>query len=470
MIIKFLKSKNGGGIGSLNYALNRKRVQEGTARVLRGDESLTRELIESITKKQKTSFAVMSFEEENISESTKHELMDEFEQTFFAGLSKDDYNILWVEHTDKGRLELNAIIPKVLQNGRAYNPYNHRTDLHIKDLLQKKINIAHGFTDPQDPSKEQTLQGNGRNEKLLIGNYQALDTKLKELVAQGAIQDREELIELLEKNNIEVTRRGKDYISVKLPDNKKAFRLKGGIYEHQFTSIDELRDISEERSQRERAFANRNSEIEYREVSQRLERAISKRAVFNAERFGNPLERKRKAQRTIKEIVREADTGEPEQARSLAQNERTSQKARKVAQVEIMDPKNIGGGVNEGIGTDARGSIADRERVQQEARERADRDERAILEYTGEREPKLLEKARETLREERDRSRERRNLLRRSFESVADQLGDARKYFERKLGEFREALTRAREARAIKEPRKPEPDFDEYEYGYGRQM
>ncbi|MEC4460013.1 relaxase/mobilization nuclease domain-containing protein, partial [Klebsiella pneumoniae] len=40
------------------------------------------------------------------------------------GLDKDQYSILWVEHTDKGRLELNFLIPNTeLLTGKRLQPY-----------------------------------------------------------------------------------------------------------------------------------------------------------------------------------------------------------------------------------------------------------------------------------------------------------------------------------------------------------
>jgi hypothetical protein len=37
--------------------------------------------------------------------------MASFERVLMPGLDKDQYSILWVEHADKGRLELNFLIP-----------------------------------------------------------------------------------------------------------------------------------------------------------------------------------------------------------------------------------------------------------------------------------------------------------------------------------------------------------------------
>jgi hypothetical protein len=246
----------------------------------------------------------MSFEESDIPEVQKYELMAEFEKTFFAGLDNEQFNILWVEHTDKGRLELNCIIPKIeLSTGKAFNPYFHGSDLHLKDLFTKSMNLKYGFTDPQDPLKSASVTGS-KKQIGLFKDYEALDKKLKQLVTDGMIQDRSEMIDLLKENGIEVTREGEDYISVKLPESKKARRLNGGIYKKQFTSIDELGDIRADIAQRERAFAGRDREVEHGDIVQRLSDAVAKRAEYNAARYAEPKKRKRRAQETSNERAR----------------------------------------------------------------------------------------------------------------------------------------------------------------------
>jgi hypothetical protein len=329
MIVKFLSNKSGGGIGSINYLLDTKRVNNGTARVIKGDERMTRDLINTITKKQKTTFGVMSFEEQNIPEAQKYELIEQFEKTFFAGLRPDQYNILWVEHTDKGRLELNCIIPKVeLSTGKAFNPYYHGSDLHIKDLFTKSVNLKYNFTDPQDPSKSASVSGS-KKQIGLFKDYEELDKKLKFLVAQGAIQDRAELIDLLKENGIEVTRQGEDYISVKLPESKKARRFNGGIYKKQFTSVDELRDIRADSTQRERAFTGRDRQAEYREVDKRLGDAVAKRAQYNAAIYREPKKRERATAERVAERTRELKIVPTENGRSSQQRPREIEETRK---------------------------------------------------------------------------------------------------------------------------------------------
>jgi hypothetical protein len=49
--------------------------------------------------------------------------MDSFERTLLPGLDKDQYSVLWVQHQDKDRLELNFVVANVeLQSVNAYSP------------------------------------------------------------------------------------------------------------------------------------------------------------------------------------------------------------------------------------------------------------------------------------------------------------------------------------------------------------
>ena len=284
MVVKFFSDKRGGGIGSLNYLLDKKRVEQGTAKILSGDEHITRDLVMSMSQKHKTCVGCLSFEEANIDESTKKELMQDFERVLMTDEMQGHYNILWVEHTDKGRLELNFVISKIdLQSGRAFNPYFHKIDYSRKDLWTDYVNLKYSFTDPKDPAKEQSLQGSKKQYEL-IKDYEALDKLLQEQVANGSIKSRQNIIELLKRSNIEVTRAGKDYISVKLPQSKKAKRFKGGIYDEQFTSPTELRAIHSAAKERQRAYNARDNQRELERVKQELDELIQSKAKFYRER------------------------------------------------------------------------------------------------------------------------------------------------------------------------------------------
>ena len=266
MVVKFFGNRKGGSGASVDYLLN-EREEAKTARTLKGDPKLTKELIRSIERKQKVCVGCLSFEEKNIPEADKFKLMKDFEEMLLPGLATR-YNILWVEHTDKGRLELNFVIPKVeLESGKALNPYYHKADLPRLEAFEQVHNLQNGWTNPQDPDKTRTLDVDTK--KLYLADYERLDETLHNLVANGSIQNRTQLLEVLEASKINVTRKGQDYISVKLPESKKAQRLKGGIYAEQFRSVESLRAISDTAEKRANEYRSRGTQAE-------LNRAIKK--------------------------------------------------------------------------------------------------------------------------------------------------------------------------------------------------
>ena len=79
MVVKFFSNKNGGSNKSIDYLLNH-REKDGTAKVLSGDEQLTRNIINSISFKHKVCVGCLSFEEQNIDEDLKYKIMSDFEK------------------------------------------------------------------------------------------------------------------------------------------------------------------------------------------------------------------------------------------------------------------------------------------------------------------------------------------------------------------------------------------------------
>lgn len=260
MVVKFFSNKKGGSSKAVNYLLN-EREQQGTARVLQGDPDLTRQIINSMDFKQKTTVGCLSFEEQNISEKMKYQLMKDFENHLLPGM-QDRYNILWVEHTDKGRLELNFVIPKIdLETQKSLNPYYHKADLPRVEKWQDLQNLKYNYSSPKDPSKARTLQTDTKQIGL-SKDYEQLDKLLHNLTEQGQLKNREHLIELLQSNSIEVTRKGKDYLSIKLPDSKKAKKFKGSIYDEKFTSVGAVREISTRAREEVKQYNSRDTQRE----------------------------------------------------------------------------------------------------------------------------------------------------------------------------------------------------------------
>ncbi|RKV98400.1 MAG: mobilization protein [Campylobacter sp.] len=294
MLVKFLPTYTGGGLGSINYLLNERRKAAGTAKVVKGDENLTRAIIKGIDFKQKTCFGVLSFEEKHdfLDEEQKLKIIKDFERALLGDYMLDRVNVLWVEHSDKnGRLELNFLIPKIdLVTGKSFNSYLAKFDQRRIDLIKRMINDEYSLSSPDDPAREQTISASKKN----IGHYQnleELDKKLHDLVKEGYIKNRDHIIELLNQSGIEVTRSTKKSITVMLPNQKTKNRLKGGIYDANFTGAQGLGELSQSSSRRIREFHNRDIQAECERNRRKLEELVEKRDRFNKRKFRASLSR-----------------------------------------------------------------------------------------------------------------------------------------------------------------------------------
>ena len=261
MILK-MNRKSKGKRGVVEYLLNG-REQEGTAITLRGNPEMTKALIRSINRKHKyVSGGLMFSKEEYINDEQKKEIMDAFEELLFVGIDVQKYNILWVEHSDKERIELNFVVPRiVLDTGNDLDLYSHRRDLPLMDMWKNGINIKYGLADPNDPRRERTMTNRtnvARADGSIVANRKSLDETLHQLVQKCQITSRIQMIELLQKSGYKITRQNEDSISVKHEDiGKKALRLKGGIYSENFTGIRGIESLCEEREQRIAKYDNK---------------------------------------------------------------------------------------------------------------------------------------------------------------------------------------------------------------------
>lgn len=292
MILK-MNRKSKGKKGVVEYLLN-EREELGTAITLRGNPQVTQCLIKAIERKHKyLSGGLMFAEEEDISDKQKQEIMDAFEEVLFAGLVSTQYNILWVEHSDKGRLELNFVVPRIeLKSGNDLDLYSHRRDLPLMDMWKNGINQKYNLVDPNDPRRGRTMAERtkvARGTGTIVANRQNLDETLHQLVQKRQIKSRSHMIELLEKSRYEITRKNAESISVKHEDiGKKALRLKGGIYSENFTSTGGIESLSEERERRIETYDNRVAQGETRSTRSTYQRYLQTRIDRHQKRYLRP--------------------------------------------------------------------------------------------------------------------------------------------------------------------------------------
>lgn len=297
MLNKIFKHGSGGASGVMDYMLKEddKKTPRQGATVLRGDVEIQAQLIDSLVGQFKQQYVsgCWSFEEapDQITAEQKNEIMDGTERLILAGLDPDRVSITWIEHTDKGRLELNYIVACVdLEHGRHFQPYVHSHDKDRFNAFRDIQNIIHGFTEPLDPAKAQTQTQSDNLPRTTKELKEAITAELESQVIAGLITNRDDVKQALTELGYTITRAGKDYISIKNPDPKgRNIKFKstneGGIYDIKFNAS------AEAASEISRASEDFRRSTEQRlEAAQRVfERELERKSDYHENRHGKPM-------------------------------------------------------------------------------------------------------------------------------------------------------------------------------------
>lgn len=312
MIVKFLPNKGGGTCkATMNYLLGRKGDREH-AKVLQGDPKLTQQLADSLEFKHKYTVGVLSFEESDLDDRQKREIMADFEKALLCGLEQDQYNICWIEHRDKGRLELNFVIPKVeLTTGKALNPYFDSVDRKRVNAFKDHINAKYDLSDPNDPANRQPYTPNMRLPKDKKSLQEAITGFLMQKIGEGSLTDREGVLRALQSDlGLSVARITPNSISIKDPTNENGrnIRLKGEIYADNFRFS---QDYSAENERASREYrANRTERIA--ETGKILTAEIERKRAFNIELYNRPRKeptREAKHRPSVQELANDNHRG-----------------------------------------------------------------------------------------------------------------------------------------------------------------
>ena len=301
MIVKFFTNGTGGSKGVFDYLLKDKEQPDGKrlgAEVLRGDIDNQALLIDSLDFKQKYTSGCLSFIEtaNQVTQEQKNALMDGFEETIRAGLDVDRVSVSWIEHRDKGRLELNFVFANVdLEHGRAFQPYVHNVDKRRVNAWKDMQNIEHGFTDPNDPAKKRLMAQRDNLPRDIKDTRQDITDGLKTLVAQGAITNRDDVIQALKDGGFEIARETDKAISIKNPTGKRNIRLTGGLYERSFKFSAEVQNTITAASEDYRA----RSTERYDAAKQLYDSEIKRKRDYHQTRHGKPRLEQRAAARDV---------------------------------------------------------------------------------------------------------------------------------------------------------------------------
>jgi len=303
------------------------------AKVLYGDPVLTEHLIDTTVHKSKYKSGYLSFSEraDEISEDDKKRIMEEFEKVIFCGLEPDQYDILWVEHTDKdiddnnpvGRLELNFVIPcQELRTGKSFQPYYEPADQRRVNAWKNIVNAevktinAEPLSDPNDPKRQRLVNPYNshapRPSPFNINNYskkqsdeddetiqhpqsrrdleEALKRRLLLESQRGVVINRQSLLTTLRRWGLNVNRDNSETsVSVKHNDLKDkngrvmSVRLTGGMFAKDYRGIEFKPYIQQINSNTYYSEPNKTHRSQLDKI--KLEEGVKIKAQYHQDRY-----------------------------------------------------------------------------------------------------------------------------------------------------------------------------------------
>jgi len=267
--------------------------KEHPPEVLRGDPKLTAALINSIERRWKFTSGVLAWHpDDDVNEAQERDIMDAFERVAFAGLEADQRHILWVRHRHAGHHELHFLIPRMeLSSGKDFNacPPGWQKDFSVfRDLF----NWREGWARPDDPARSRDFlpdkadlihaQAVLWNRKIKSSNRDeakaAITELLKDRLSQGDIKSREDVLLILKEEGLHISRIGKDYIGVVVPESGLRVRLKGGIFAEAWKP-------KEQSPEEEVRFVKLELPKRIASLEEELERVLEKRKRINRKRY-----------------------------------------------------------------------------------------------------------------------------------------------------------------------------------------
>lgn len=311
MLIKFFRNGQGGGAGPVDYLIAREVVAYDQNRdalrnergevmlfsrnplpeIMQGDADRMRNLIDACAHQWTYRAGVIAFTTEDApSPDQQRQVIDRFEELAFAGLEAEQRDILWVRHTHEGRVELHFVTPRMeLESGRSLNiappGYQKHYD-HLRDVLNKE----HGWNDPLAPERsreivsliESVRRGEARE---LIHDW------ILERIETGEIHNRQSMTAALQTEGFEISRAGKNYLTVHDPESDERWRLKGELFREDWTRENTLERAFERTAIQPSRSGSRLDAIGIDELRERLQQSIEGRGQYHRARYARVYDR-----------------------------------------------------------------------------------------------------------------------------------------------------------------------------------
>ena len=306
--MKFLNTGSGSARSALIYLfrlLDYKGKPRPAIELMRGNPEQVTAVAESLEFKHTYRSAVIAWHpDDRPTRQQVEEVLTSFEELAFAGLEPNQYTYYAVWHGEEnGGGHIHIVTPRVeLQSGKSLNiapPGWKKTYDPLRDLF----NAKYGWKSPDIVAHPENARVTSLSE---IHKLPETVSEARKMIAEsitaaaerGLIEDRNDVISKL-KTMGEITRIGKNYISLKPPGFDKAIRLKGVFCGEGFETHRVREAIK--RAGRERTEADRRA---HEQEVKRLEGVIREVAADRREYHQNRYKQTRK-------IDHERDRGTP---------------------------------------------------------------------------------------------------------------------------------------------------------------
>ena len=242
MIVSFSRHGTGSAASAASYLLA-ERDHSGKPRdqveVLRGDPEAVAEVADSLEFEHRYRSAVLAWApEDQPTDAQIGRALDRFEEVAWAGVDPERYAWSAVLHRDEKSVHVHILTARCdLQTGKSFNiaPPGWERDF---GALERSLNTEHSWARPDDPRRRRSTRPErfpGRRADI----REALREHLEGAVVRGTVHDRESLVATLRDIGLDITRQGQHYVTVRDPKTTERWRLKGAMYDRDWTAAGE---------------------------------------------------------------------------------------------------------------------------------------------------------------------------------------------------------------------------------------
>ena len=290
MLIKFIARGTGSAQAAADY-LTRERDSQGEVR----DDVAA--VADTLAFEHKYTSGVIAWApEDQPSDQAIDRVLDEFEQSAWAGLAPDRYAWAAVQHrTANGSVHVHVLAARCdLETGKSLNIAPPGWEQTYGPPVEA-CNLDKGWSRPDDPARARDQQPGHRAylkaAELRAGIAHEADPRdqirdyLLRGVERGTVQDRAGVVAALQEAGFDVPRQGKHYVTAHDPESGTRWRLKGALYEHDFQRERvERPDPATDRRPGPEAGRDRRAQAAgvWREVGRHRER----QAAYHRRRYG----------------------------------------------------------------------------------------------------------------------------------------------------------------------------------------